>query len=224
MTANWLGHLTGLRTRPADSVRSFTFSAELRSCHPHIAFDAIFQMQWQGDGHDAYWRVRQDVTRWADQVTAKYCVTQVGNAENEINSGVAYNANVQLTVSRQARAAAEGILDVHRQTALERLKQQAELERVRFMRETVYSQPDVARSYWLYHHPDRPEELLTIKFEEIAEKFGDAAESRSLGVAKLIDEFLGQLGESERRYLLGQVGQVFSSYNRTDLAERLEIS
>ncbi|MEO3930145.1 hypothetical protein ABGB07_40800 [Micromonosporaceae bacterium B7E4] len=66
--------------------------------------------------------------------------------------------------------------------------------------------------------------MLGIKFEEIAEKFGNAGESRFLVIAKLIGDFLGRLEDGDRRYLVGQLGQLFSSYDRSDLAERLESS
>jgi len=224
MRVSWPGRLSGRRARPEDSAQAVTFSAELRSCHPHVAFDATFQFWRQGNDHAAFWTARQKITEWADQVAARYCVTQAGNAENEMNTGIANGVRVQLTVSPQALAAAKAILEIDRQAALERLKQRAELERIRYLRESVYSHPVVARSYWLYHHPDRPEELLTIKFEEIAEKFGDVGESRFLVIAKLIGDFLGGLEDGKRRYLLEQLGHFFSSYDRPDLAERLEAS
>ncbi|HET8684339.1 MAG TPA: hypothetical protein VFM54_21060 [Micromonosporaceae bacterium] len=108
--------------------------------------------------------------------------------------------------------------------AVELLKQQAELERIRHLRENIYSRPDVARSYWLYHHPDQLNAMLDIDFEGIAEKFGDCGESRFLVIAKLIGDFLGRLEDRERRFLVGQLGQLFSSYDRPDLTERLEAS
>ncbi|MEU4792486.1 hypothetical protein AB0F95_22530 [Micromonospora tulbaghiae] len=222
MSENWRDRLSRIWARPEEHFQPVTFTAELRSRHPHIAFDATLQL-WRQDNDDAAtWTTRQRVTEWAEQVAAKYCVTQAGNAENEINTRNPYGARVRLTVSPQARTAAEAVLKIAREAALERLKQGAELERIHHLRENVYSRPDVARSYWLYHHPDRPDELLTINFEGIAEKFGDVRESRSLVIAKLIDDFLGQIGDVERRYLLTQLGQVFSSYNRPDLAERLD--
>ncbi|MEV4199705.1 hypothetical protein [Micromonospora globbae] len=224
MSEKWRGRVLGLFRRSEEPAQPVTFSAELRSCHPHIAFDATFEFCWQGNDQAAFWTTRQKVTEWADQVSVRYCVTQAGNAENEINTRIAGDVRVQLAVSPQARVAAEAFLEVDRQAALEGLKQQAELERIRYLRENIYSRPDVARSYWLYHHPDRPEELLTIRFEEIAEKFGDVGESRFLVIAKLIDDFLGRLGDGERRYLLGQLGQFFASYDRPDLAERLKAS
>ncbi len=43
MSENWRGRLSGLWARPEDSAQPVTFPAELRSCHPHVAFDATFQ-------------------------------------------------------------------------------------------------------------------------------------------------------------------------------------
>ncbi|MFF3854446.1 hypothetical protein [Micromonospora sp. NPDC002575] len=160
----------------------------------------------------------------ADKLASQYCVTRAGNAETEINSRIAEGVHVQLAVSPQARAAAEAIREIARQSALERLKQRAELEQIRYLRESIYSRPDVARSYWLHHHSDQLNEMLKIDFEGIAQKFGDVAESRFLVIAKLIGDFLGGLGDGERRYLLGQLGEVFSSYDRPDLVKRLEES
>jgi len=224
MSENWRGRLSGLWTRPEDTAQPITFAAELRSCHPHVAFDATIQFWWQGNDQATMWTARQKITDWAEQVTARYCVTQAGNAENEINSRITNGFRVQLAVSPQARAAAEAILEIDRQTALERLKQRAELERIRYLRESIYSRPDVARSYWLYHHPDQLNAMLNIDFDGIAEKFGDAEESQFLVIAKLVDDFLGGLKDGDRRYLVGQLGQFFSSYDRPDLAEQLEES
>ncbi|MDT0529160.1 hypothetical protein RM555_09165 [Micromonospora sp. DSM 115977] len=224
MIESWRSRLSGLWRRHQEPAQPVTFSAELRSCHPHVAFDATFQLRWHGDDQAALWTTRQKLTEWADQESARYCVTQAGNAENDINARIAYGARVHLAVSRQARAAAEAILDIGRQTTLEHLKQQTELERIRYLRESVYSRPDVARSYWLYHHPDQLNTMLNIDFEGIARKFGDAEESRFLVIAKLIDDFFGRLEDGERRYLLGQLGKIFSSYDRPDLAESLEAS
>ncbi len=223
MNENWRGRLSGLWTRPENHAEPITFPAELRSRHPQVAFNAIFRFWWQGDDDAAFWTARQKITERADQVTARYCVTQAGNAENEINTRIANGFRVQLAVSPQARVAAEAILEIERQAAIERLKQRAELERIQYLRESIYSHPDVARSYWLYHHPDQLDAMLNIDFEGIAEKFGDAEESRFLAIAKLIGDFLGRLEDGDRRYLVTQLGRVFSSYDRLDLAERLEV-
>ncbi|MDG4832909.1 hypothetical protein O7627_26905 [Solwaraspora sp. WMMD1047] len=224
MSENWRSRLSGIWARPEEPPKPITFCAELRSCHPHVAFDATFQSWRPGSDQATLWTARQKITEWADQVTAQYCVTQAGNAENEINTRIANIARVQLAVSPQARAAAEAILEIDRQAAIETLRQRAELERIRFLRENVYSRPDVARSYWLYHHPDQLNAMLDLDFERIAEKFGDAEESRFLLIAKLIGDFLGRIEDSDRRYLVGQLGQFFSSYDRPDLTERLEAS
>lgn len=177
----------------------------MSGCHPHIAFDATFQLWWHGGDEAAFWTARRKITELADQVAARYCVTQAGNAENEINTRIANGVHVQLAVGPQARAAAEAILEIDRQAALDGLRQRAELERIRYLRESVYARPDVARSYWLYHHPDQLNSMLDIDFEGIAEKFGDAGESRFLVIAKLIGDFLGRLEEGDRRYLVGQL-------------------
>jgi hypothetical protein len=224
MSRNWRGRLSGAGARAEDSTQPVTFTAELRSRHPHVAFGATFELWRQGSDQAAVWTLRQKVIERADQVTTQYCVTQAGNAQNAINALMANVVRVHLTVSRPALAAAEAILEIDRQAIIERLKQRAELERIRYLRENVYSRPDVARSYWLFHHPDQLNAMHDINFEEIAAKFGDVGESRFLVIAKLIGDFLGRIEDGDRRYLLGQLGQVFTSYDRPDLAERLEAS
>jgi hypothetical protein len=224
MSKTWRHHLSSLWTRSEKREQPITFHAELRSCHPHIAFDATFQFWWRGSDQAAYWAERQKITELAGNVTVQYVVTQAGNAENEINTSNIHNTRVQLGVNPRARAAAEAMLEIDRQAALEHLRQRAELERIRYLRESIYSHPDVARRYWLYHHPDQLTAMLGIDFEEIAEKFAGAAESRFLVIAKLISDFFGRLEDGDRRYLVGQLGQFFSSYDRPDLAEQLEAS
>lgn len=222
MNGLWRNRLPGRWTQSASSTQPARFDAELRSCHRHIAFDATFEFWWRTDDEAGYWPKRQTVTDWADEVSSRYCVTQAGNAEVEINTQNPIGALVKLTVSPEARAAAEAIQEVDRQADLTSRKRQVELEQVRYLRENIYSRPNVARSYWLYHHPDQINTMLDINFEEIAEKFTDVEESRSLAIARLLGDFLAKIEDVDRRHLIGQLGQVFSSYNRPDLATRLD--
>jgi len=225
MSENLRGLFAGLRARPAEPAppaQLITFSVQLPSCHPHVPFDATFQFWWQQGNDQALWSTRQKITESAGRLTARYPVTQAGNAETDINLRDTNGVRVALAAGPQALAAAEAILETDRQAALDRQRQLAELERIRFLRENVYARPDVARSYWLYHHPEQLNAVLSIDFDKIAEKFGDAGESRFLVIAKLIGDFLARLEDSHRQYMLGQLGQLFTSYDRTDLAERLE--
>jgi hypothetical protein len=223
MNENRRGIFSALWAQPENPVRPIMFTAELPSCHPHVAFDATFQFRWQGSDQ-ALWHEQRRITEEAGRLTSRYSVMQAGNAETEINVRDTNGVHVRLTAGPQALAAAEAILEIERQAAIERMRQRAELERVHYLRESVYARPDVARSYWLYHHPDQLNAMLTIDFEGIAAKFGDVGDSRFLTIAKLLADFLGNLEDGDRRYLVGLLGNVFSSYDRADLVERLESS
>ncbi len=83
MSENWRDRLSGFWAKADEPAQPITFPAELRSCHPHVAFDATFQVWWQSSDQATFWTARQKATQLADQMSARYCVTQAGNAENE---------------------------------------------------------------------------------------------------------------------------------------------
>jgi hypothetical protein len=171
--------------------------------------------------------------QWAARKSSSFTVMQRGNLENELNvqlDGVWRHqqrtvqiiaARAAVSVTDQAQAAAAAVEELQRKLELERLREQMELQKLRYLREEVFSRPDVARSYWLHHHPDSLSDLLTDRFEQIAAKFGESGETSFIVVARLVEDFLGKLDEDGRAYLVKQLDRVFASFNRPDLSEQL---
>ena len=64
-------------------------------------------------------------------------------------------------------------------------------------------------------------ELLVEQFELVAAKFGTPTESSVTAIARLLEKFLAVLVGNSQAYLLHQLGAVFASYDRDDLAQGL---
>lgn len=131
------------------------------------------------------------------------------------------HVSAELTVSPEAQRAAQEWDELQRQLAMDRLRQEVELSELAYLREHILSQPSVARAYWLKHHPNAFGDLLDDRFERIAEKLGRSNEDPNVAIARVISDFLSDLGADQRQYLLAQLAKVFTSFERTDLAERL---
>ncbi|MEV6601566.1 hypothetical protein AB0M36_32635 [Actinoplanes sp. NPDC051346] len=233
----WEGSGGWSETHPvtAPPVRQSQFSAELASRDPGLAFTASFELFWQGEER-AVWATLRDLHHWAADISRRYCVAQTGYLQAELNALVGQrwarqidtvtrivDAKVRVAASHDVLTAYTEMQSIKRRAAIERLRWETDLEELAFLREKVFSRPDVARSYWLNRHLDKPDEFGRVPFDEIAEAFGASSkESMSARIGGLIEEFLGGLDEGQRNYLVVQLGQVFSSYLRPDLAKLLD--
>ena len=106
----------------------------------------------------------------------------------------------------------------------EKLRQEQELSHLRYLRDEIFSRPDIARMYWHINHPADLDVLTSQTFNTIAATIG---QERSPMVtpehptANLNREFIDGLAPSERAHLLQRIDTVFRSFGRADLADRL---
>jgi hypothetical protein len=93
--------------------------------------------------------------------------------------------------------------------------------------QTLLSNPTTARLWWLEDRPDKLEMLVNQKmegvFEKIALLFGESASRPAVDpIAELIRLFLQDLDGRSREHLIDLLRRVFTSYERPELADRLD--
>jgi hypothetical protein len=236
MVAGWDGSAAWGETQvvTAPPVRVNRFATELRSLDRSLSFAASFALRWQGEP-GVISAVKVDLNKWAGNLSSSYCVAQASQLDAELNAQLDRNwirefeagtrilgGEARVTVDPEVLAAYTEMQTIKRRAAVERLRWETDLEELRFLRENVFSRPDVARSYWLNRHLDKPAEFKAVPFDEIAEAFAPAAEeSLSVRITGVVEEFLSGLDDGQRRYLLGQLEKIFRSYDRPELADRV---
>jgi hypothetical protein len=136
-------------------------------------------------------------------------------------------ADAKIEVNPHDRRMAEDHEDLRRETALAREARREEVERLKLLADQVLATPTLARLWWLEGKPEKLE-LLVAKdkgeiFEKVAELFGASAEPPATDpIAELIRLFLEGLDARLREHLISQLPLVFTSYERGDLADRLD--
>lgn len=138
---------------------------------------------------------------------------------------VAVGAKIE--VNPHDRRMAEDHEDLRRETGLAREARREEVERLRLLADQVLATPTLARLWWLESKPEKLELLVAKEkdeiFEKVAELFGASAERpASDPIAELIRLFLEGLDARLRDHLISQLPLVFTSYERGDLAGRLD--
>lgn len=138
---------------------------------------------------------------------------------------VAVGARIE--VEPHDRRIAEDHEDLRRETALAREARREEVERLKLLANQVLATPTLARLWWLEGKPGNLENLVAKgkdeMFEKVAEIFGASAERPATDpIAELIRIFLQGLDVRFREHLIRQLRMVFASYERDDLALRLD--
>lgn len=226
-----------IQTPPAPSpIMQETFTVTLPSIIDGASFRASFTVSWHRhahhpDGGGAI--VRYRLGAWAAQRSARKSPSQYEALESELTfqmrsfertqEGIwIVGGSVILGVTAEAEKAGAEWDALQRQLALDRVRRQVDLAELEYLREEVFCRPKVARSLWLKRHPDSFTDVLDDRFERVAEKLGATAEeSDDLVTARLLVDFVQGMSLTERQYLLAQLGQVFTSFGRDDLAKRL---
>lgn len=212
------------------------FTSALPSAIAGGYFQATFTARWLADpGAAALHRewLRQAILHTAEGVTHGLTVAHLDAAQAQVSGHlrglrVPSEANardltvtVALTATAEAQQTAAEWERLQSQLALRRLNDQLELERLRHLREDIFSRPEVARTYWLDKHPERLDGVLDEKFERIAEKLDGAPGASTMVIAHVLHEFLADLDAEQKTTLLGLLHQCLLAYRREELAEKL---
>ncbi|QSB16503.1 hypothetical protein JQS43_09615 [Natronosporangium hydrolyticum] len=220
---------------PTRQLSASSFESRLPSALPGAPFEAWFTVEWynttpaEATDHE---QLAEAVRAWAAAITARDVPSDVPAVQTRLAQRLAATrslpgtdlvlvaGSVTLDAPAASRRAALQWEELHRELALDRLRREVERNELRYLRE-VFTRPEVARSYWLRHHPEALDELLSDRFEQIAERLGQTPEDPQQTIATLLREFLTGLGQEERRYLLDQLAAVFAAFRRSDLGDRL---
>ncbi len=223
------------RVLAAQQVRECRFSTELSSKEHGLPFSVSFALRWYGE-EQTFLAAKRDLHRWAADHSGRLDVTNFEYLDALLNLQLGQqwirtldadtrivSAEAVVQVDAEVLNTYNEMQEIRRRAAVERLRWEVNLEELKFLRENVFSRPEVVRSYWLKNHLDRPGDFSPAPFDKIAESFATGSEvSASARIAGLVGDFIGGLNEEQLNYLIGQIGKVFSSYSRPDLADLLD--
>lgn len=225
--------------------RSAAVSVLLPSAHERAEFRARITFTWRlpagtplttealREAHDLF-------MTYAPEASRRFSVLDKEEAESRLNLGLSQvigrcplliGGHVQLTVPEDV---IEHIRERRRrelEVELERSRLEAEVARLRLLRDTVLRDAATARLWWLDSDPRRLVELAAQgdRFEQavalVAERDGlGSPEKIEAVVARLLQIFLTDLGPEARRWLIQQLATVFTGYERPDLAGELLVA
>jgi hypothetical protein len=218
---------------PADE----SFATKLTTCIAGAYFQAQFTVRVTTTApalqpNQRAW-VRHRLVGEAEAVTKQVSVALVEPTEIRINAQLQrlswadlgsvrkMSTVVQLTASAADQKTAVEWESLHTQLALNQMSAKLELERLRHLREDIFKQPEVARTYWLDRHPDAVADALSDRFERIAEKLGSGPAHETITIANLIHDFLNDLPPEQKVTLLDLVRRAFVANGRQGLADQL---
>ncbi|GGN32914.1 hypothetical protein FHR83_001736 [Actinoplanes campanulatus] len=107
----------------------------------------------------------------------------------------------------------------------ERESRRRELRYLEYLRDDIFTKPDIARMYWHTRHPGDLQVLSSTAFADIAGELRPAERivpPANHALAELIRDFLRGLSDDELAHLVRQLGVVFRSFGRSDLADQLD--
>lgn len=236
MVAGWDGSAAsgGIQVPPAPPVRVNRFTNELPSRDRNLPFVVSFALRWQGE-LGVVSAAKADLCEKARSISSRYRLSQAIQLDAELQTQLdrhwrrvlevgthLLGGEVEVTVAPEVQDVCAEMQAIRRRAAVERVRWETDLEDLQFLRDNIFSRPDVARSYWLNRYLDKPAEFKAVPFDEIAAAFAPAAEeSQSVRITVLLEEFLSGLDDGQRQYLLGQLEKIFRAYDRPELADRV---
>jgi len=234
---NYLRRLLSSRSDPVMT----TFRVRLPSALAEAQFEATITMMWPPgiviDQRQQAIAERQ-LLEVARSIARNYSVLDPDETRAAVNLALEDRglrdadlelvmASAKIEVGPDDRRIAEEREGLRRQTALVREARLEEVEQLRVLADQILATPTVARLWWLEGKPGKLEDLVAKSkegmFEKVAELFGVPTERPAADpIAELIRLFLQGLDARFREQLISQLRFVFTSYECSDLAERLD--
>lgn len=178
-------------------------------------------------------KLRHAVLRYARPEAARHTAAHLDTAQIAVNARLSravpppdsearyMTATVRLSAEAKVKEAATEWEKMRSHLAIRRLNDQLELERLRHLRDDIFTKPDVARTYWLDKHPEALDAVLEERFDRVAEKLTSGPQPSTLVVANVIREFLAGLGPEHKEVMMGLLHKALADFGRADLALRL---
>lgn len=218
-----------------------TFRARLASTLPEAQFQVTIRMTWPpGIAVDQRRQAvaERQLLEVVRSIASDYSVLDPDEARAAIDVALwdrrlrdadteLVVASARIEVGPDDRRFAEQQEGLRRETALARESRAEEVERLRVLADQILATPTLARLWWLEGKPGKLEDLVAKgkdgMFEKVAEIFGASTEHPPADpIADLIGLFLQGLDTRLREQLISQLHWVFNSYERPDLAGRLD--
>lgn len=214
------------------------FVATLPSALRPLRFTATVTAWWHG--RQPHPDPPQLVRGWLGELARTVetrSVLEVERAEAELNWRLAQSvplycpavsivrAVVRLTVSPGDRLLAEDHAEQLRREAVAQLRRVHELAELRYLRERIFSDPGMARTWWLYKNPARLSELpgLDGQFHYLVEATGtDTIAQLARSIAMVAVKLVDKLGSTALHDLVHNFARLMASqYDAAELSSEL---
>ncbi len=201
-------------------------------------FTATVSARWVSSPEDGA-AVFRYLVEDANKVTRQYSVLDASAAQDEVNHRLAVPqeipgtgatlmaAHVTLTVTADDLEYAERRASIDRAAMLADAELEAQRDRLVKLRDVFLADTATARLWWFDGDPgkllalaDKENQFETV-VQGIAESSASAADKDV--VPGLVAQFLAELSPAEKTLLLGQLTNVFASYERQDLVAALQM-
>ncbi|BEL12803.1 hypothetical protein Q0Z83_109940 [Actinoplanes sichuanensis] len=178
-------------------------------------------------------KLRHTVLRYARPESARHSAAHLDTAQIAVNARLSravppsdsearhLTATVRLSADAAVQEAAADWERLRRDLEVRRLNDHLELDRLRHLRDDIFTKPDVARTYWLDKHPEALDAVLEERFDRVAEILESGPQPSTLAVANVIREFLAGLGPEHKEVMMGLLHKALADFGRADLALRL---
>ncbi|MGW0811346.1 hypothetical protein [Nonomuraea sp. NPDC002799] len=243
MTRGFLPRLLGAR---ASHSNEYIYRTRLPSELDGACFDATIEVHGQLDHQQPAKeaQVYRKLESHARVVSGKLSVLDLDRAAAEITielnreSVVAMpdlhvrldRVRARVSAGASAVETARSLQEAVQKTTLARMEYREQARRLGLLRDHFLASPAMARMWWVGEDPSRLADLAAMStsgkadpFETAVSLLGEAADAGSARneVAAIIETFVRGLTPEAGKYLISQLAQVFTNYERPELAERL---
>jgi hypothetical protein len=203
-----------------------------------VRFDAEFTVWWPiGEVGPYRTATTQDkLTLWAADVSSRRSVLDAATLQAELNRSLRQGmplvdidptitcAIVRISVDKSVLAAAQERDALRRQSALTKLRQEADTNRLRYLHDTILADPALLMAWLLESNPSAPGEVL--KHEEHLKQLAQQVNSNTvnqIGVefAKIATRFVERLEAPALNELVRNFKKLVASFERDDLAKEI---
>jgi hypothetical protein len=218
---------------PDTARRQYRLESDMEGAY----FGASIQAWWLPVAANCDGQVFQYIGHHGNKVTKDFSVLDRSAANDALNAWFSAqrpipDSGIELVSARAELNVADEVLDfagrkadIQRRTSVESADLEAKHAYLTRLRDLFLKDGGMARLWWLNGDPDRLLRLAehTAEFDAIVNMIAGSQDrdAQPDHIAPIIDRFLTDLGPRHREYLIGQLGQIFISYEQSHLAEEL---
>jgi hypothetical protein len=218
---------------PDSARRNYRLESDMEGAY----FGASIQAWWLPVGTNCEGQIFQYIGYHGNKVTRGFSVLDRAAANDALNAWFSVqrpipDSGIELVSARADLNVADDVLDfagrkadIQRRTSIESADLEAKHAYLTRLRDLFLKDGGMARLWWLNGDPDRLLRLAdhTAEFDAVVNVIAGSRDPdvQPDQIAPIIDRFLTELSPRHREYLIGQLGQIFVSYEQPHLAEEL---